>query len=84
MRVCVFIFYLPGVKDKEERGSGPDPDASSGVMLGGRSFLWLGDGRTVGKLHFDPFDNILVQVRRRILFPVCLSVMYSSPVVDGC
>ncbi len=24
--------------------------------------LWLGDGNAVGKLHFDPFDNILLQI----------------------
>lgn len=24
--------------------------------------IWLGNGRTVGKLHFDPFDNLLCQV----------------------
>ena len=23
--------------------------------------IWLGNGRTVGKLHFDPFDNLLVR-----------------------
>ena len=25
--------------------------------------MWLSDGNTLGKLHFDPFDNILCQVR---------------------
>ncbi|XP_065185446.1 uncharacterized protein LOC135816016 [Sycon ciliatum] len=24
--------------------------------------LWLSDGNTLGKLHFDPFDNILAQI----------------------
>ncbi len=33
------------------------------VLLGAKAHLWLGDGRTVGKLHFDPFDNVLHQVR---------------------
>ena len=25
--------------------------------------IWLSDGNTLGKLHFDPFDNFLCQVR---------------------
>ena len=24
--------------------------------------MWLSDGHTLGKLHFDPFDNLLCQV----------------------
>jgi hypothetical protein len=32
-------------------------------LLNGNAYLWMGDGRAVGKLHFDPFDNILLQVR---------------------
>lgn len=24
--------------------------------------VWVGDGRTVGKLHFDPFDNLLAMI----------------------
>ena len=28
----------------------------------GKSYLWLGDGNTVGKTHFDPFDNLLIQL----------------------
>ena len=31
-------------------------------LLEGKPYMWLGDGRTVGRLHFDPFDNILVQL----------------------
>ena len=30
--------------------------------------LWLGDGRTIGKLHFDPQDNVLVQVKGSKVF----------------
>ncbi|PIK52306.1 putative jmjC domain-containing protein E-like [Apostichopus japonicus] len=25
--------------------------------------IWLSDGKTLGKLHFDPFDNLLCQIR---------------------
>lgn len=25
----------------------------------GEPYLWLGDGRTVGKVHFDPYDNVM-------------------------
>lgn len=28
--------------------------------------MWLSDGNTLGKLHFDPFDNLLCQVRRHL------------------
>jgi hypothetical protein len=31
-------------------------------LANGNAYLWMGDGHTVGKLHFDPFDNILLQV----------------------
>ncbi|XP_071809450.1 uncharacterized protein [Asterias amurensis] len=27
--------------------------------------IWLSDGNTLGKLHFDPFDNFLCQIRGR-------------------
>ena len=29
--------------------------------------IWLSDGNTLGKLHFDPFDNFLCQVRCSLL-----------------
>ena len=32
------------------------------LLKGGKPHFWLGDGRTVGKLHFDQFDNLLVQL----------------------
>jgi jumonji domain-containing protein 7 len=28
----------------------------------GKAHIWIGDGRAIGKLHFDPFDNLLFQV----------------------
>lgn len=31
-------------------------------LLNGNPHLWMGDGQTIGKTHFDPFDNILLQV----------------------
>jgi hypothetical protein len=34
----------------------------------GEPHLWLGDGTTLGKLHFDPFDNLLVQIRGTKIF----------------
>lgn len=33
------------------------------ALKDGSPFLWLGDGRAIGKMHFDPFDNLLLQVR---------------------
>ena len=29
--------------------------------------IWLSDGNTLGKLHFDPYDNFLCQVRENFL-----------------
>jgi jumonji domain-containing protein 7 len=34
----------------------------SEVNTVGKAHLWLGNGRTVGMMHFDPFDNIIVQI----------------------
>ena len=31
-------------------------------LTNGKPYLWLGDGLTTGKMHFDPFDNLLLQV----------------------
>jgi len=36
----------------------------------GKPHLWLGDGKTVGKLHFDPFDNLLVQLEGQKSFTI--------------
>ena len=30
-------------------------------VLNGHPYLWLGDGSTLGKRHFDPYDNLLFQ-----------------------
>lgn len=30
--------------------------------------VWLGDGRTVGRLHFDEFDNLLTQLSGKKTF----------------
>ena len=46
--------YFIGNSSYEARAHHRDAD--------GKPMLWLGDGRTVGKLHFDPFDNVLFQV----------------------
>lgn len=32
--------------------------------------IWLSDGRTLGKLHFDQYDNLLCQVN--FLFNTCI------------
>eukprot|EP00730_Choanoeca_flexa_P016258 TRINITY_DN7648_c0_g1_i1.p1 TRINITY_DN7648_c0_g1~~TRINITY_DN7648_c0_g1_i1.p1 ORF type:complete len:443 (+),score=83.35 TRINITY_DN7648_c0_g1_i1:135-1463(+) len=39
----------------------PVPRLSSRLTLRHRN-IWLSDGRTLGKLHFDPFENILAMV----------------------
>lgn len=30
--------------------------------------IWLSDGKTLGKLHFDQYDNLLCQVQCKVLF----------------
>ena len=48
-------YYMPELeKDIEE----PFPDLLDRQHLN----LWLSDGNTLGKLHFDPYDNLLCQV----------------------
>ena len=32
-------------------------------FLNSEPYIWLSNGHTVGKLHYDPFDNVLVQVQ---------------------
>jgi jumonji domain-containing protein 7 len=32
------------------------------ILQRGKAHIWLGDGRAIGKLHFDPFDNLLFQI----------------------
>ena len=34
----------------------------SGILKKKHLNIWLSDGKTLGKLHFDPFDNFLCQV----------------------
>ena len=36
--------------------------------------IWLSDGNTLGKLHFDPFDNFLCQVRVSLNFRLPITV----------
>jgi hypothetical protein len=55
-------------RELEDPGSlGSILDGES-LLKGGKPHLWLGNGRTVGKLHFDPFDNILVQLEGMTIF----------------
>ena len=32
--------------------------------------VWIGDGKTVGKLHFDPFENLLTMVKGSKTFTI--------------
>jgi jumonji domain-containing protein 7 len=34
-------------------------DLSEGQLIQASNNIWLGDGKTVGKLHFDEFDNLM-------------------------
>ncbi len=38
------------------------PAFSSDLLHLSSTNVWLSDGNTLGKLHFDPFDNLLCQV----------------------
>ena len=33
--------------------------------------IWLSDGNTLGKLHFDPYDNLLCQVGHYCILTIC-------------
>ena len=50
--------YMPELEDDIS----PMPFLPSGVRREHLN-LWLSDGNTLGKLHFDPYDNILAQVQ---------------------
>ena len=50
-------------------------------LLHERTNLWIGDGLTQGKLHFDPHENLLSVVdgaKEFILFPPCSKGMYEG------
>ncbi|CAE7581388.1 unnamed protein product [Symbiodinium microadriaticum] len=51
-------------------------------LIEGKGHMWIGDGYTVGKLHFDPYDNILLQVegakRFRLVDPSDNTRMYEG------
>lgn len=50
-------YYLPElVQDVEE------PPFVKGLLHQHYLNMWLSDGRTLGKLHFDPYDNLLCQL----------------------
>lgn len=48
--------YMP-----EMRADILEPSIAGGLLLD-QTNIWLGDGRTVGKLHFDQYENLLCQV----------------------
>ncbi len=43
-----------------------EPDLMKDVLKLQHMNIWLSDGNTLGRLHFDPFDNLLCQVHRRL------------------
>ncbi|KAL5473204.1 hypothetical protein EMCRGX_G027656 [Ephydatia muelleri] len=59
-------YYMPELtKDVKE------PPFVEGLLHKHHLNMWLSDGRTLGKLHFDPYDNLLCQLsgeKRLILF----------------
>lgn len=44
--------------------------------------LWLGDGRTIGKLHFDAQDNLLVQLKGTKVFRL-FGPQYGEQLYEG-
>ena len=54
-------YYLPGLLESLPTLS----SHSSSIFdsfIDGKAYLWLGDGNTTGKWHFDPYDNVLIQL----------------------
>ena len=49
--------YLPSLAEDVEV-----PPFARNLLAQAHFNIWLGNGRTLGKLHFDPFDNLLAQV----------------------
>jgi jumonji domain-containing protein 7 len=71
--VNAYIEYLdlrPFPELYDDLVSNPLPTWLNDLVLEGIPYMWLGDGRTVGKLHFDPFDNLLVQIEGKKTFHV--------------
>ncbi|XP_071481200.1 uncharacterized protein [Diadema antillarum] len=52
--------YFPELEEDLE-----EPDFVRNLLDRRHLNIWLSDGDTLGKLHFDPFDNLLCQLRGR-------------------
>ncbi|XP_041481825.1 uncharacterized protein LOC121428994 [Lytechinus variegatus] len=65
-RVSIYLEYssIPSHFPKLEEDV-EDPPYIQDVLDRRHLNIWLSDGDTLGKLHFDPFDNFLCQLRGR-------------------
>jgi jumonji domain-containing protein 7 len=74
--MSVYIEYLnldsnlPGLLQDLMRYSSDKLQNITDFFSNGKPYLWFGDGNTVGKLHFDAFDNILIQMEGSKTFRV--------------
>ncbi len=50
-------YYMPELEDDIV-----EPSFAAGLLKRKHLNMWLSDGNTLGKLHFDPYDNLLCQV----------------------
>lgn len=51
----------------------------TGVLTLRHLNIWLSDGNTLGKLHFDPYDNLLCQVMLTILVNIAVMLLAAYP-----
>lgn len=65
-------YYMPELtKDVKE------PPFVEGLLHKHHLNMWLSDGRTLGKLHFDPYDNLLCQVSCATNFTIiCTTIIH--------
>lgn len=68
-RVSAYLEYssIPGYMPELEADI-IEPFSGWGLLERRHLNMWLSDGNTLGKLHFDPFDNFLCQVRGIVLY----------------
>ena len=78
-------FYLQYFPDRFLQDAIPDP--LDGLLDLSSRNVWLGDGKTVGKTHFDEFDNIMFvlkgEKRFRVFEPWDNRNMYEGHIREG-
>ena len=87
-RISLYLEYLPfkGYLPDLERDAMEYPWANSHLHRLHRN-VWIGNGRTIGKLHFDPYENLMTvlsgQKHFTLFSPLLGSELYEGYLREG-